>query len=795
MKSVVVILMLVIMSIPVFASDHALNLGSRTFTSENSITNIENIEEDYYIIDVGEYPINQEIINKISKFTTLESYIPYSFYVIKVNKHQIKKLKELNTIKRIWKYTSEFNYDTALKDSQTNGDIKIAVYLFNSANQNYIINKLNKIGAIIYSDKLNIWMITSQINIQEISNTKGVAFISKFEDAELLNDLTNVVTGSLDFRNIWNLFGNDQIIAIGDTGLDTGINDSSMHDDFEGRIHAIINLANLTLGGPCPTFCSTTSADIRGHGTHVSGSALGDGNKSGSTPSLNIYTNSYAGAAPNSKIVVVDIGGDNSSSNSVFPSPINSYLSTGYDNNAKIMSGSWGFLTSFGAYTGATYIFDLYSYTHPDLVVTQAAGNSGPNPSTVANPSTAKNAISVGANNKSNVNQIAAFSGRGPTLDGRIKPDIITPGILTISTKSQMPSALSCQSGGPNQFYAQCSGTSMATPVIAGLSALAREYFQKVRNVQNPSASLIKASLINGAEDMGYGIPSFTTGWGRANISNSFPPYGITTPNPNIPVEHVFFLDNPMQLTAASQSYLFNVYPYPNTRLKATLVWNDKEPSSAILANQSLPKLVNDLDFKLTDPSGTVYSGNDFTAPFNDQFDRLNNIEQIRIPNTLSGHYNFTVTAFNIPLALLAPQNFSVVINYEIPPPSITISGIPSIGNTLAIQLSDSNFKGEDYLLLMSLTTSTGIPIGDGRIFPLDGDFLFFITLFIPQAIGLFNSQGILDSDGNATATFTIPSYAIPGLTISVAYVILEPSLPLPYSIQAISPPSSFTIS
>ena len=793
------IFVMILLPIQVFASNHNLQLLNRVLTSEDSIQDIEDLEEDYYIIDVNEYPISAEINQKLEKTTKVLNYIPYTFFVVKADKNEIKKLKQENILKRIWKYTSESNYDPQLEDSQ-NENINIQIILFDSSDLNEVLNKLSNLGTIVYSKDNLIIMNINPSNIQEISNTKGVEFITLLQEATITNDLTNIVTGNSNFRTFWNLFGNNQIIAIGDTGIDTGINNPSMHDDFEGRINNIINWAAVHGIGfyllTCPPICSTNSADTSGHGTHTSGSALGDGNKSGSNPSLNIYTNSYAGAAPKSNLVFLDIGEDNPNSNTLYPGSMSEYFEEAFLNNAKISSNSWNFQGSsfFTLYTSESFFTDIYTYSNKDFVVVFSAGNTGP--STINPPATAKNVIAVGGNNKNNINSMYPLTATGPTADGRIKPDIIAPAMNTISTRSSANgNSNGCASNGINQFYSTCSGTSMATPVIAGLSALAREYFIKVKGIQplsplTPSSALIKASLINGAEDMGYGIPSFTAGWGRANISNSFPSYGITIPTLNTPVKEIFFLDNPFTFTATGQTYSFTVHPYLNTKLKATLVWTDR--AGSFMSAQNLPKLMNDLDFKLTDPSGNIYNGNDFTAPYNDQFDHLNNVEQIRISNTLSGPYTFTVTAYNVPSATFN-QKFAVFINYEILPPSITMQGIPSANNLVTFTLSDQNHPNIPFLSYMSLGSSPGIPLSDGRIVPANGDILFFLSLFLAPVLGLSNSQSTTNNNGQAIIQWLIPSFIPPGLPITAGAVLTNPNVGIPYSIKAISPAFQFT--
>src|SRR3954470_7247353 len=97
--------------------------------------------------------------------------------------------------------------------------------------------------------------------------------------------------------------------------------------------------------------------------------------------------------------------------------------------------------------------------------------------------------------------QVAPFSSRGPTRDGRVKPDVVAPGTFVLSTRSRMIAANNT-AWAPfpaSKLYFYMGGTSMATPLVAGAVALLREYLRTKKQIAKPSGALLKAALIAGA--------------------------------------------------------------------------------------------------------------------------------------------------------------------------------------------------------------------------------------------------------------------------------------------------------
>jgi len=201
---------------------------------------------------------------------------------------------------------------------------------------------------------------------------------------------------------------------------------------------------------------------------------------------------------------------------------------------------------------------------------------------------------------------MAAFSSRGPTLDGRYKPDLVAPGTNIISVRSSEISGYGWGSIEGNDQYMYMGGTSMSTPLVAGTAALLREYLTVIKGFTIPSAALLKAALLNSAEDIfpgKYGtglfqeiphspVPNNVQGWGRVNLSNSVYPEGTFEIN---------YYDEQAGLNT-SEYHEYSVTVYDNMRpLKINLVWTDYPGLPSAQGG-----LVNDLDLQITTPAQDV---------------------------------------------------------------------------------------------------------------------------------------------------------------------------------------------
>ena len=421
------------------------------------------------------------------------------------------------------------------------------------------------------------------------------------------NVMTTYFTTDLD--------GSGQTVAVADAGLDED------HGDFGNRV-----VGNYDVIGD-----GSTADRHSGHGTHVACTVLGDGFRGG-----------YGGVAQAADLYFQAMENDNTGN---FQSPsLNNLLNTAYNAGARTHTNSWGSSATSqqGKYNSETEdvddrasYYDRYYNGGEGLTILFAAGNDGPGSGTVSPPATAKNVLSVGNHkNRGSGSPDSVWSGssRGPTEDGRIKPDLVAPGAYVRSCRAQEATDTGSATW-RNSYYLEYTGTSMATPNAAGAAVMVREYLQEIAQRPSPQGALVKALLVLGAQDIGSrDIPNQNEGWGRVNLRNSLAPpggQGIWVDDRSV-----------MSGTGNSKSYSFNV-SQSSGLFKAVLTWSDERGSRF-----SNSQLVNDLDLEITAPDGTVYLGNDFAngrSATGGTRDSVNNLEVVLIDNAAQGTWTVKV--------------------------------------------------------------------------------------------------------------------------------------------------------
>lgn len=389
---------------------------------------------------------------------------------------------------------------------------------------------------------------------------------------------------------------------------------------------------------------------MSGHGTAVSGCVLGDDLLTPSTPT-DAGHDSGDGMAPNARLVVLD-GGDGALFSGVVGDLTASYQQA-YDAGARIENHSWG--TPVNLYDAYAADIDRFAWRHEDMLFVHSAGNSGggPDDASVVTPAVAKNTLAVGAlvHGRDGAADLAPFTSRGPALDGRLKPDVVAPGLTQLSARA------SGVLGDDNCGVGSNSGTSFASPTTAGWVALVRQYLRDgwlptgapvAADATSPSAALLRAMTIasavpTGGDDPTTGAPidlppSFNQGWGRPLLDDVL--YFAGDPHRTTALD----VGNRVGLIAGqSLSLELDVVAGGGAPLEVVLAWTDPPAPPA-----SLTQLLNDLDLVVTDPVGTVYRGNVWSGGESSSggaADTINNVEAVRIAVPTAGTWSVRVGA------------------------------------------------------------------------------------------------------------------------------------------------------
>ncbi len=381
------------------------------------------------------------------------------------------------------------------------------------------------------------------------------------------------------------------------------------HIDYTGR------LTNLT-------------TDATGtHGDGVAGVMSGGGNLD---PTI-------TGMAPGSDVYVINYASLFSSDNT---------LSLHQNDGVKITNSSYSNGCNDG-YTTTTQVVDDQTYQNPTLLHVFSAGNSNNNDcgygagnqwgNITGGHKIGKNVIATA--NLFADGSLVSSSSRGPAADGRLKPDISAHGQGQLATN-------------PNNAYQTFGGTSAAAPGIAGVSAQLYQVYKSLNGGTDPEAALIKATLMNTADEMGNLGPDFKYGWGRVN---GFKALKL--------LESGRYLDGTI-INGQSLTHTITV-PAGVKQVKAMVYWAEPAPASI-----SGPALINNLDIKLTTPGNVEYlpwildptpDPAILDLPAVRGVDNLNNVEQVTLDDPAAGSYTLNIEGTSIPMG---PQKYYVVYDF-----------------------------------------------------------------------------------------------------------------------------------
>ncbi len=328
----------------------------------------------------------------------------------------------------------------------------------------------------------------------------------------------------------------------------------------------------------------------------------------------------------------------------------------------------------FGYYDNRAAQMDEIAYNAPYYTIVTSAGNERGESGTGTNIpadgpydcmtgfTLGKNVLTVGAVQKlarpySEPRDIvmSTFSSWGPTDDGRIKPDIVAPGVGVFSATS-----------GSDNSYASFNGTSMAAPCVTGIVSLLQEanfYFKK----EYLESATIKAILISTAMEAGKSDgPDYEYGWGMVNTEEASK---LVIHQDN--VNKIIIEDNLRQ----GESYRYPLNPVEGEPIKITMVWSDPAgiPVELSLDPEDL-MLVNDLDIRLVNENGEEHlpwvldpANPESSASKGDNF--RDNVEQIDVINSTLGEWYIEISHKGELSG--GSQDFSIVVDHTSQDPGV----------------------------------------------------------------------------------------------------------------------------
>ncbi|GEQ84818.1 hypothetical protein ULMS_03260 [Patiriisocius marinistellae] len=569
----------------------------------------------------------QEIQNDFkSRGFELIEYLPNKAYVFYFPENvSIQYLKD-NGVRAIVPIDGEYKLSSALKMPPypayaLNGDnIFVTLEFQKHADSNYVIDELTKQQIIVEQEYKghNVFDLSIPNNcLETLSNLPFVKWVELIVAPDVKDDTrgrslhrsSNLDTQTTAGRNYT---GEGIGVMVRDDGI------VGPHIDFQGRIDN-----------------SSASGTGQTHGDGVGGIMAGAGNLNpmmrGMAAGSNVFVTNYqANFLDNATTSRID------------------------DGSVQITNSSYSNGCNDG-YTTITSRVDEQTKDIPSLLHVFSAGNSN-NQNCGYGAGNQWGNITGGHKQGKNViatanvffdGELVNSSSRGPAHDGRIKPDIAANGQNQNSTDE-------------NNQYMSFGGTSGAAPGIAGISAQLYEAYGDLNGGDLPQSALIKAALLNTANEAGNIGPDYKFGWGIVN--------GLRAAK--IIEDNRYLSDNITQGTTNNHTI---AVPAGTTQVRFMLYWSDVQASAG--AN---PALVNDLDLVVNDPASNSLlpwildptpNATTLDNPATNGEDHLNNVEQVLINNPAAGNYTLDISGFNVPVG---PQEYFVV--YEVISDNITVT-------------------------------------------------------------------------------------------------------------------------
>lgn len=621
----------------------------------------------YRLVQFKDIPTDQQKADLKSSGVELLWYFPnYAFFAAIRSDVNFSSLTQRGIIRSVLPVLPEYKLHPYLKDGGLPAEAEIVagkadlilVYykgLTNAVIEAELSARVKGIEILANDDKTQI--VHVRVKKEEILSLTHLPFIQYVEPYEPYQMENN--SGTTEHRSNTLNSPLPSGLHFDGTGVGVSIGDGGLfyaHVDFTGRQSGAV---------------TTGAAD---HATHVTGTVGGAGN----------IDPRYKGQATGAKLLSTN-GFADIQSVTAFGT-----LHNGAD-SIRVTNHSLGEGVNAG-YTSTARTSDLIVETYQNAFNVHSAGNSGTGWNTITGGYKAgKNSIATGALDYKDL--VTSFSSRGPSKDGRIKPDICAKGDNVMST---MPA-------NPNQ-YNTMSGTSMASPGAAGCFTQLIHAYRSHNSGNDPKLATLKAIVLNTAQDLGNTGPDYTYGWGRINVRAAYEA-----------IKNNRYTSGTMA-NGGTANHTITV-PANCVEARVMVYWAD--PAAATGATKAL---INDLD--ITVKAGTttyqpwqLNPSSPGTAAVKGT-DTDNNMEQVSITSPAAGTYTLTVNGTTVPQG---PQEYwvtwefitdDIVVTYPMGGESLAPSETHYIrwdagGNTGTFTVEYSGDNGATWVTISSSVAGT----------------------------------------------------------------------------------------
>jgi len=538
----------------------------------------------------------------------------------------IEKVKEVNAIVPSSKVSSSLDEtEASLTSLATGAPLHFNVILFKEMNKDALTAYFEDAGIDATISNVTPSLKSAKIRIaaEDYDKVKSLSLIQYMDEShslglnDTLKETRNLKTATYEnitalWTDSYNLHGEGMDVSVVDGGYVR-----KTHQEFvENGVSSVVESGD-----------STTYAD---HATHVAGTIIADGDDEkakGVASEATLYSYTFTDSAFADS--VLDI----------------------YRNDGVLISNhSYGYseMAKLGEYDSEAVKQDRAVASNPFLNIFEAAGNDGdaegyPAYGKIKGPGNSKNILTIGALNV-NASGVATFSSNGPTLDGRIKPELCTRGEGVYSTGSSS-----------DTDYFWMNGTSMATPSATGIGVLASQAYKKVSGGYDIRHDILTACMINTAVDKGRAGPDFDTGFGMIDAKAT-----VDTINSLSTTAPLVYADSVSHQTSKEMHFSM---PTRGT-FKATISWVDPEANPS-----STHSLVNDIDMWLENASGqkfypyTLDASNPTALAVSTKQNHVDNNEQIEVKNLAAGSYTLVIKGQEI---VTSSQEFALASNISV---------------------------------------------------------------------------------------------------------------------------------